>query len=147
MKQCSAMCNAIWVFQMSLKQSFPISLLISKILILKTYAEENDLLKQPQRKMISSFKLTNGTLITPLLNVSLDFGLQCTKIHRFVQYTSHKVFNSFVQSVVDAWRWKSIIWRSSRNKENSRKQSLWLSMNGQMKSYNDKKCLGDEKNH
>ena len=69
---------------------------------MKTYAEENDLLKQSQRKLISSFKLTNGTLITPLFNFYLDLGLQCTKIHRFVQYTPHKVFNSFVQSVVDA---------------------------------------------
>ena len=34
----------------------------------------------------------------------MDLGLQCTKIHRFVQYTPHKVFNSFVQSVVDARR-------------------------------------------
>ena len=71
---------------------------------IKTYAEENDLLKQPKRMLISSFKLTNGTLITPLFNFYLDLGLQCTKIYRFVQYTPHKVFNSFVQSVVDARR-------------------------------------------
>ena len=54
---------------------------------MKTYAEENDLLKQPQRMLISSFKLTNGTLITPLFNLYLDLGLQCTKVHRLVQYT------------------------------------------------------------
>ena len=71
---------------------------------MKTYAVENDLLKQPQRMLISSFKLTNGTLITPLFNFYLDLGLQCTKIHRFVQYTPRKVFNSFVPSVVDARR-------------------------------------------
>ena len=69
---------------------------------MKTYAQENDLLKQPQRILISSFKMTNETLITPLFNFYL--GLQCTKIHSFVQYTPHKVFNSFVQSVVDARR-------------------------------------------
>ena len=71
---------------------------------MKTYAEENNLLKQPQRMLISSFKLINGTLITPPLNFYLDLGLQSTKIHRFVKYTTHKVFNSFVQSVVDARR-------------------------------------------
>ena len=70
---------------------------------MKTYAEENDLLKQPQRKLISSFKLTNGTLITTF-QLYLDLGPQCKKIHRFVQYTPHKVFSSFVQSVVDARR-------------------------------------------
>ena len=60
------------------------------------------MLKQLQRMLISSFKLSNGTLITPLYNFYLDLGLQSTKIHRFVQYTPRKVFNNFVQSVVDA---------------------------------------------
>ena len=71
---------------------------------MKTYAEENDLLKLPQRMLISSLKFTNGTLMTPLFNFYLDLGLQCTKVHRLVQYTAHNVFNSFVQSVVDARR-------------------------------------------
>ena len=71
---------------------------------MQTYAEKNNLIKQPQRMSISSFNLTSGTLITSLFNLYLDFGLQCTKIYRFVQYTPHKVFNSFVQSVVDARR-------------------------------------------
>ena len=69
---------------------------------MKTCAEESDFLKQLQIMLISSFKLTNGTLITPLFNFYLDLGLQCTKIYRFVQYTLHKGLNSFVQSVVDA---------------------------------------------
>ena len=34
----------------------------------------------------------------------LDPGLQCLKIHRFVQYKPRKVFNIFIQSVVDATR-------------------------------------------
>ena len=71
---------------------------------MKTYMEEIDLFKQPQRMLISSFKLNNGTFITPLFNFYLDLGLQCTKICRFIQYTPRKVFKSFVQSVVDG-RW------------------------------------------
>ena len=71
---------------------------------MNTYAEENDLLKQPQRLLIPSFKLSNGKLITPLTKFYLDLGLQYTKIHRFVQYTPRKVLNNFVQSVVDARR-------------------------------------------
>ena len=67
---------------------------------MKTYAEENNFLKQPRRNWISSFKLTNGTLITPLFSFYFDLGLQCTKVHRFVQYTPREVFNSFVHSVV-----------------------------------------------
>ena len=36
---------------------------------MKSYAEENDLLKQPQRMLLSSFRLTYGTLLTPLFNL------------------------------------------------------------------------------
>ena len=69
---------------------------------MREYAIENNLLKQPQRMLISSFKLENGTIITPLLNFCLSLGLKCTKIYRFVQYTLKKCFNNFVQLVVDA---------------------------------------------
>ena len=58
---------------------------------IKNYAEENDLLKNPQRMLISSFNLENGTIITPLLNFYLNLGLQCTKIYRFVEYTPRNV--------------------------------------------------------
>ena len=54
--------------------------------------------------LISSFTIQNGTLITPLLVFRLHFGLVCTKIHRFVEYTPKKCFNSFVQSAVDSRR-------------------------------------------
>ena len=54
--------------------------------------------------LISSFKLANGTVITPLFNFYLVLGLKCTKIYRFVQYSPRNCFTSFVQSVVDARR-------------------------------------------
>ena len=54
--------------------------------------------------LISSFTLKNGTLITPLQLFYLQLGLVCTKVHRFVEYTPKKCFNSFVQSAVDARR-------------------------------------------
>ena len=59
-------------------------------------------MSQPGKMLISSFTLQNGTLITPLLLFYLQLGLVCTKIHRFVEYTPKKSFNSFVQSAVDA---------------------------------------------
>ena len=65
---------------------------------MKNYAEENDLMKNPQRMLISSFKLENGTIITPLLNFYLSLGLQCTKIYRFVEYIPRNCLNNFVQS-------------------------------------------------
>ena len=54
--------------------------------------------------LISSFILQNGTLITPLFLFYLYLGLVVTKIHRFVEYTPKKCFNSFVQAAVDARR-------------------------------------------
>ena len=59
---------------------------------------------KPKRKLISSFVLTNGTIITPLLLFYLELGLVCKKIHRFVQYTPRKYFDNFVQSAVDERR-------------------------------------------
>ena len=69
---------------------------------MKNYAEEERLLSQPRKMLISSFTLQNGTLITPLLSFYLQVGLVCTKIHRFVEYTPKKCFNRFVLSAVDA---------------------------------------------
>ena len=68
---------------------------------MREYAIENNQLKQPQRILISGFKLENGTIITPLLNFFLSLGLKCTKIYRIVEYTPKKGFNNFVQSVVE----------------------------------------------
>ena len=71
---------------------------------MQNYAIESDLLKHPQRILISSFKLENGSIITPLFNFYMELGLQCTKVYRFVQYLPRKRFNKFVQLVVDARR-------------------------------------------
>ena len=91
-------------------QSFPPSfknILVSRSDIgdfMEKNAEENKLMTQPRRMLISSFHLINGTIITPLLNFYSDFGLECDRIYRFVQYTPMKCFNSIVQSAVDARR-------------------------------------------
>ena len=71
---------------------------------MKTYAEEEGIMSQPRKMLISSFTLQNGTLITPLLLFYLQLGLVVTKIHCFVEYTPKKDFNSFVQAAVDARR-------------------------------------------
>ena len=54
--------------------------------------------------LISSFILTNGTIISPLRLFYSKLGLVCKKIHRLVQYTLRKCFNNFLQSAVDARR-------------------------------------------
>ena len=72
--------------------------------LMKQYAEKENIMVQPRRMLISSFNLTNGAFITPLLLFYLQLGLVCKKIHRFVQYTPTKCFGNFVQSAVDARR-------------------------------------------
>ena len=52
--------------------------------LMKTYAEEEGILSQPRKMLISSFTLQNGTLITPLLLFCLQLGLVYTKIHRIL---------------------------------------------------------------
>ena len=71
---------------------------------MKMYAEEERIMSQPRKRLISSFTLQNGTLITPLLSFYLQLGLVVTKMHRCVEYTPRKCFNSFVQAAVDARR-------------------------------------------
>ncbi len=63
--------------------------------LMKEYAEKEKIMSQPRRMLISSFRLKNGTIITPLLLYYLPLGLECTKIHQFVQYTPKKCFSSF----------------------------------------------------
>ena len=46
---------------------------------MKNFAIENQMLKHPQRMLISSFKLENGTVTTPLFNIVLELGLQRPK--------------------------------------------------------------------
>ena len=72
--------------------------------LMREYAEKENVMTQPRRMLISSFVLTNRTIITPLLSFYLKLGLVCKKIHRFVQYTPRKCFNNFVQSAMDARR-------------------------------------------
>ena len=72
--------------------------------LMKKYAEKENIVVQPRRMLISSFILTNGTIITSLLLCYLQLGLVCKKIHRFVQYSPRKCFDKFVQSAVDARR-------------------------------------------
>ena len=72
--------------------------------LMKEYAEKEGITAQPRRMLISSFILTNGAIITPLLLLYLKLGLVCKKIHRFVQYTPRKCFDNFLQSAVDARR-------------------------------------------
>ena len=47
--------------------------------LMKTYAEEEEIMSQPRKMLISGFTLQNGTLITPLLLFYLQLGLLLQK--------------------------------------------------------------------
>ena len=74
---------------------------------MKKYAEEEGIMCQPRKMLISSSTLEKGTLITPLLLFYLHLGLFVTDIRRFVELTPKKCFNSFVQLAVDAKKLKA----------------------------------------
>ena len=72
--------------------------------LMREYSEKENIMAQPRTMLISSFNLTDGTIITPLLLLYLKLGLICKKIDRSVQYTPRKRLGNFVQSAVDARR-------------------------------------------
>ena len=72
--------------------------------LLKTYADEKGIMSQARKMLISSFIVKNRTLITPLLLFYLQLGLFVSKLHRFVEYTPKKSFDSFVHSAKDTRR-------------------------------------------
>ena len=71
---------------------------------MKSYADQQRLLRQPSRKLISSFHLENGSNFTPLFNFCRKLGLECTRVHRFVEYIPEKCFKGFKKLVVEARR-------------------------------------------
>ena len=67
---------------------------------MQNYAIENDLLKHPQRMLISSFKLENGAIITPLFNFYMELELQCTTVYRFLHYLTRKASTSLFSQLL-----------------------------------------------
>ena len=71
---------------------------------MRDFAEKNHILKKPRRLLISSFHLSKGPLITPLLQFYLEKGLVVSNVTWFIEYTPRKCFKSFVDTVVEARR-------------------------------------------
>ena len=72
--------------------------------LIKEYAEKERIMSQPKRRLLSSFPLKNGSIVTLLLLSYSHLGFECTKTYRFVLYTPKKCFNSFLQFAVNARR-------------------------------------------
>ena len=72
--------------------------------LMKDYAEKENFMFQARGKPISSFRLTNGTLIIPLLLFYLQVGLVCKKIIGSFNTFSKSVStpSSFIRYAVNA---------------------------------------------
>ena len=69
---------------------------------MKGLGEENTLLSQPRRVLISNFRFTNRTISRPLFNFLSEFWSQMYLKPSFIQYTLFRCFNSFVLSALSA---------------------------------------------
>ena len=71
----------------------------------RQFQQTSSSMKRSNQKLSpKSFYTHERQCLKNWMNSLQSIGQQCTITHRFVQYTPRKVFNSFVQSVVDAKR-------------------------------------------
>ena len=117
--------------------------------LMKRCAEEERIISQTWKMLISSFTLQNGSLITPPLLFYLHLGLVVTKRHRSVEYSPKEDFNSFAKSAVNARR-QGI---ENPNSENVAKTMKFLASNSYGYQITDRKrhtvtkYLSDEEAH
>ena len=71
---------------------------------MRAHAEQHNLLTQPRRSLIGSFKGEKILLITPLIQWYLSHGLVITHIYQVIQYWPDNCFQKFGENVSDARR-------------------------------------------
>ena len=71
---------------------------------MKSFLEENEKLKRPQRQLIGSYFGEKILLGTPLLQWYLNKGLIVSKVHLVVEYLPEHTFQNFVDEVTKARR-------------------------------------------
>ena len=72
--------------------------------MMKSFAEEHNLLKKPSSVLLSSYFGKKMLMATPLLKWLLNHGIECTAVHTLIQYTPSKCFAKFGEAVVNARR-------------------------------------------
>ena len=68
---------------------------------MKSYAEENDIMKQPRCSLIGSMFGEKILLTTPLLKWYLEHGLEVTRVYQVIEYTPNPCFKMFGDAVSD----------------------------------------------
>ena len=68
------------------------------------FADENGIMQQPRRTLVSSMKGDKIMLITPLLKWYLQHGLDITAVYSIIEYQPRRCFSDFADTVVEARR-------------------------------------------
>ena len=71
---------------------------------MQTFAEEENIISQPKRSLVSSYFGEKILLVSPLINWYLEHGLEVTHIYQVVEYTPVRCFQPFGEAVWDARR-------------------------------------------
>ena len=71
---------------------------------MQTFAEEENIMSQPRRRLIGSYFGEKSFLPSPLIKWYLKHGLEVTHIYQVVEYTPVPCFQPFGEAVSDARR-------------------------------------------
>ena len=71
---------------------------------MKDFAEQNGLLKQPQRCLVGSMKAVKQLFLSTLLRWYIAHGLVVSKIYQVIQFQRSPVFRKFGETVTNARR-------------------------------------------
>ena len=63
--------------------------------IIKSFSEENRLLKKPRRMVILIYFAEKILLTSPLARWYINDGLEISKIYEFIEYAPEKTFKNF----------------------------------------------------
>ena len=71
---------------------------------MKSYCEENDLLKTPRQMLISSYRAGCMLFITPLLKWYISHGLVIIRVHLVIEWEGRQCFQDWMEKAADARR-------------------------------------------
>ena len=71
---------------------------------MKSYCEQNNLLKTPRQMLISSYRVDCMLFITPLLRWYISHGLVITKVHLVIEWEGRQCFQDWMGEAADARR-------------------------------------------
>jgi hypothetical protein len=68
--------------------------------VMKDFIDENNLSRAPRKQLISSLSGKKLFIHTFLLQFYIDLGIKCTTIYQVVEYSKHRVFKPFADTIM-----------------------------------------------